>query len=122
MDAAEALHLLRILGLSLTATDGRLLVQPSELLDDDARWLIRRYRDEILSALVNDGPARHWSVTFPDFHRKEMHFHPEKDRASVLAQHPNAIHAEQVPDPPKPVWTPDASEAWLSALTDTAPN
>ena len=35
MNAAEALHLLTQLGLTITATDGRLIVTPAELLDDD---------------------------------------------------------------------------------------
>lgn len=52
MESTEALQLLRLLSLTVTTENGRLLVQPAELLDDDVRWLIRRHRDGIIAELL----------------------------------------------------------------------
>jgi hypothetical protein len=49
--ASDALNMLRILGITLALNDGRLAASPAHLIDDDVRWLIRKYRDDILMML-----------------------------------------------------------------------
>lgn len=98
MNADEALHLLRRLGLTLTATDGRLIVTPAELLDSDTRWLIRKHRDGILTELLDDSPAWAWIARFSDGSAKEIYRHPPAVRAEIKAAYESAISIERLPE------------------------
>jgi hypothetical protein len=91
MDATEAMHLLRQLGLNLETSSGRLIVSPAELLDDDVRWLIRKHRDAIILELEKgDVPRWAWLVHF-EGHAIETYHHPDASCAEVKRRHPNAI-------------------------------
>lgn len=125
MDATEALYLLRQIGLTLTAADGRLVVRPAELLDDELRWLIRKHRDalvELIQAETSEpstGPAAdeahsHWRVKFSDFALDTFH-HPYATHAEVLRKYPDALTAEPLPEPPRREWTAQEDEDWQAA-------
>lgn len=102
MDAVEALALLRALGLKITPENGRLIVQPAELLDDDTRWLIRTHKDAILTELLDDSPRFAWRVRFGDGRALDIYRHPDATRAEVLLQYPDALDLEPVPEAPSP--------------------
>lgn len=109
MDAAEALYLLRRLGLSLEVNGGRLDVSPAALLDDDAVWLIRSHRDAIIAELLDDSPAWVWLVRFSDGTAKEVYRHPPATRAEVLAAYPGTS-IERLPECNWPHDLADATE------------
>lgn len=121
MDATDALYMLRQIGLTLAAAEGRLVVQPAELLDDEVRWLIRKHRDalvELIQAEPADPPkdaARfHWRVRFNGFALDTFH-HPYATHAEVLRKYPDALAAEPLPEPPRREWTAQEDEDWQAA-------
>lgn len=122
MDATEALSMLRRLGLTLTAADGRLVVQPADLLDDDLRWLIRKHRDALVE-LIQAEPSKcigaeeahfHWRVRFNGFALDTFH-HPYATRAELLRKYPDALTVEPLPEPPRREWTAQDEEDWQAA-------
>lgn len=122
MNATEALSMLRQLGLTLTAAEGRLVVRPAELLDDELRWLIRKHRDALVE-LIQAEPSKgieadeahfHWRVRFRDFVLDTFH-HPYATRADVLRKYPDALTAEPLPEPPRREWTAQEDEDWQAA-------
>lgn len=125
MDATEALYMLRQIGLRLTAAEGRLVVQPAELLDDEVRWLIRKYRDALIE-LIQAEPTEqsksiaaeeahfHWRVRFSNFALDTFH-HPYATQAEVLQKYPGALTAEPLPEPPRREWTTEEEEDWQAA-------
>ncbi len=125
MDATEALFMLRQIGLRLTAAEGRLVVQPAELLDDELRWLIRKHRDalvELIQAetaepskrLAADDTHFHWRVRFRDFALDTFH-HPYATHADVMRQYSDALAAEPLPEPPRREWTAQEDADWQAA-------
>lgn len=48
----------------------------------------------------------HWRLEFEDRPPLEVFFHPERTRSGVAAAYPDAILAEPIPEPPKPVLSP----------------
>ena len=120
MDATEALYMLRQLGLTLTAAEGRLVVQPADHLDDEVRWLIRKHRDaliELIQAEPVQGPEQahfHWRVRFSNFALDTFH-HPYATHAEVLRKYPDAQTAEPLPEPPRREWTAQEDEDWQAA-------
>lgn len=125
MDAIEALPMLRQLGLTLTAAEGRLVVQPAELLDDEVRWLIRKHRDALIEliqaepteqskGLAADEAHFHWRVRFSNFALDTFH-HPYATHAEVLRKYPDALTAEPLPEPPRREWTAQEDEDWQAA-------
>ncbi len=98
MDATEALHLLRLLGLNLETDNGRLIVTPADLLDDDVRWFIRNHRAGIIDALQKaDDPAWAWLVHL-NGRAIETYHHPEKNCAGVARMYPDAARIEPLPE------------------------
>lgn len=121
MDATEALSMLRQIGLTLTAAEGRLVVQPAELLDDEVRCLIRKHRDALIDLIQAEPPnidadeARfHWRVRFSNFALDTFH-HPYATHAEVLRKYPDALTAEPLPEPPRREWTAQEDEDWQAA-------
>lgn len=122
MDATEALFMLRQIGLTLTAAEGRLVVRPAELLDDDVRWLIRKHRDALIELIQSEpskgidaeGAHLHWRVRFCDFVLDTFH-HPYATHADVRRKYPDALTAEPLPEPPRREWTAQDEEDWQAA-------
>lgn len=122
MDATEALSMLRQLGLTLTAAEGRLVVRPAELLDDEVRWLIRKHRDALVELVQAEPPKGidaedahfHWRVRFSNFVLDTFH-HPYATLAEVLLKYPDALAAEPLPEPPRREWTTQEEEDWQAA-------
>lgn len=122
MDAIEALYMLRQIGLTLTAAEGRLVVQPADLLDDNVRWLIRKHRDALIDLLqaeppkvIDAGDAHfHWRVRFSYFVLDTFH-HPYATHADVLRKYPDALTAEPLPEPPRREWTAQEDADWEAA-------
>lgn len=107
---------------SLTAAEGRLVVRPAELLDDEVRWLIRKHRDALIE-LIQAEPSKgieadeahfHWRVRFIDFALDTFH-HPYATRADVLRKYPDALTAEPLPEPPRREWTAEEDADWQAA-------
>jgi len=99
MDATEALHLLRQLGLTLTATDGRLIVTPAELLDDDTRCFIRSHRDAIIAELEQaDSPRWAWLVRMSDGRTVETYHFPDATASEVMRKYPDALSVAPLPE------------------------
>lgn len=71
MSAAEILSHLRADGLTLSANDGRLLVEPRDLITDAHRSLIRTHKPELLALLsaANDDRHRAPDPVTPPFKR-----------------------------------------------------
>lgn len=125
MDATESLYMLRQLSLTLTAAEGRLVVQPAELLDDEVRWLIRKHRDALVK-LIQAEPTEtskgiepdeahfHWRVRFSNFVLDTFH-HPYATHAEVLRKYPDALAAEPLLEPPLREWTDREEEDWQAA-------
>jgi hypothetical protein len=95
MKPDEVVYLLRRLGLSLEVRDGRLIVTPANLIDDDVRWLIRKHRDAIIAEL-EDVRRWAWLVSF-EGHVLETYHHPEVALADVMRKYPDAISVEPLP-------------------------
>jgi hypothetical protein len=97
IDPVEALTMLRVIGLNLSTENGRLLVGPSDLLDDDLRWFIRKHRDGLIEAIHRaDKPAWAWRVEFDGF-ALEVYCHPDKTRAEVHQMYPTASRVDLLP-------------------------
>lgn len=96
MKTDEAVYLLRRLGLSLDVDDGRLIVTPANLIDDDTRWLIRKHRDAIIAEL-EDVPRWAWLVRF-DGYALETYHHPDAPHADVLRKYPAAQSIVPLPE------------------------
>lgn len=125
MDATEALSMLRQLGLTLTAAEGRLVVQPADLLDDDVRWLIRKHRDALIERIQAepaelpagiDADTAHfrWRLRFRNFVLTTFH-HPPAAHADVLRKYPDALTAEPLPEPLRREWTAEEDADWEAA-------
>jgi hypothetical protein len=100
MEATEALYLLRQLGLSLESSNGRLIVSPAELIDDDVRWLIRKHRDAIILELERAGAPRWaWLIRFGGYALETYH-NPEASLSEVLQRYPDAISVMPMPHKP----------------------
>ena len=96
MQPDEVLYLLRRLGLSLEVDGGRLIVTPTNLIDDDTRWLIRKHRDAIIAEL-EDVPRWAWLVSF-EGHALETYHHPAATRTEVMRKYPDAVSVEPLPE------------------------
>jgi hypothetical protein len=96
MKPDETVHLLRRRGLSLEVDDGRLIVTPANLIDDDTRWLIRKHRDAIIAEL-EDVPRWAWLVCF-DGYVLETYYHPDATHADVMWKYPAAISIVPLPE------------------------
>lgn len=120
MDVNEAIYLLRQLGLTLTVNNGRLDIAPADLLDDDARWLIRRHRDALVELIdaEADMPWRGWLLHFSDSAPLEAHCNPAALHAEILERYPDALAAEPIPEHTRHTPT-EAEAAELSALDQT---
>lgn len=106
MNTDEAVYLLRRLGLSLDVDDGRLIVTPANLIDDDTRWLIRKHRDAIVIEL-KDVPRWAWLVRFNGYALETYH-HPDATHADVLRKYPDALSIVPLPEC---LWPHDVAKA-----------
>lgn len=116
MEAAEALYLLRRLGLSLEVNDGRLDVSPAELLCPDSIWLIRTHKSEIIAELLDDSPAWAWLVNHGT-HSIETYHHPPATCVEVLNAYSDAVSIERLPEF---LW-PDCPDVLGAELTAQGP-
>lgn len=69
------------------------------------RWLttIREHKREIIETLAGTVTSRGWLLHFADREILEVPFSPAKSHSETLAQYPDALAAEPVPEKPKPL-------------------
>lgn len=106
MDADEAMHALKQLGLSVTVDNGRLIVRPAELLDADTRWLIQTYRERLMAELENDEPRWAWLVSYGT-HAIEAYAHPPARHAEMVQRYAGAVRITPLP---KILWPHDSAQ------------
>lgn len=92
MGAPDVLHLLMESGLSVTASDGRLIVTPADRLTDETRQLIRDNKPGILDALAFT--SFRWLVHFADREPVEVFTHPDADFIRMMREYPDCVAAE----------------------------
>jgi len=117
MKTDEVVYLLRRLGLSLEVDDGRLIVTPANLIDDDTRWLIRKHRDAIIAEL-EDVPRWAWLVRL-DGHTIETYHHPESTYAEVMRKYPAALSIVPLPEC---LWPVDPAKDAVHGMSIREPN
>lgn len=98
----DAIEMLRILGLSVRTEGGKLFVSPAELLDDDARWLIRTHKAAIMAELQSEKHDHDlalwaWLVVFSG-NALEVYCHPVATAEEVKRKYPAAILIKPLPE------------------------
>lgn len=104
MGAPDVLHLLEISGLSVSLRGENIVITPAERITPDIRRLILENKPGLLASLKNETTSFRWLVHFTDRREPmEVFTHPDADFDRMMREYPDAVAAEQLPEPPRPV-------------------
>ncbi|MFO7703566.1 MAG: hypothetical protein R6V43_00280 [Halopseudomonas sp.] len=69
------------------------------------KWMtvLARNKPALLECLADAIVAHHWVLHFADREMLEVHFNPAQSHSETLAQYPDALAAEPVPEKPEPL-------------------